>query len=252
MTSDLSHAIASGATVVTPNHRLALALKREFDDAQAAAGLLVWNSADILPFSAYVERIYEDALHSDLARGVDLPLLLTPAQELAVWEHIVRGSEFGSRLLALHETARLAREAWQLTQAWHLGSQINNYSLDDDSRAFLEWMRRYERTSKQDGHTDVARLPDIVVPLLGRSQFETPKTLIGYGFDVITPQHTAFFSALTAAGCNVSFAGAQPRPGVARRVACKDSRDEIHRAAAWARMQLEQGLSSVGVVVPDL
>src|SRR5688572_3987181 len=192
MTPDLSKAIASGATVVTPNQRLTLALKREFDDAQTAAGLLAWNSADILPFSAYVERIHEDALHADLAHSVDLPLLLTPAQESALWEHIIRDSAYGGRLLALPETARLAREAWQLTHAWQLGSQINKLALNDDNRAFLDWMRRCERISKQDGHTDAARLPDVVAPLLERNRIQTPKILVAYGFDVITPQHAAF------------------------------------------------------------
>ena len=50
----------SGTTVVTPNQRLAVELKRQFDDTQAGRGLNLWDSADILSFSAYVERAYED------------------------------------------------------------------------------------------------------------------------------------------------------------------------------------------------
>ena len=57
----------AGVTVVTPNRRLAAALKREFDDAQAGRGLAVWESADILPLPAFVERAYEDALYSEHA-----------------------------------------------------------------------------------------------------------------------------------------------------------------------------------------
>lgn len=252
MTPDLSQAIASGATVVTPNRRLALALKGAFDDAQVASGHIAWNSADILPLSAFVGRAYEDALHSDLARPLDLPLLLAPAQELALWEQIIRGSDAGNRLLALPETARLACDAWQTAQAWRLASRIKDYPLNEDSRAFLEWMRRYERASKSDGNTDAARLPDVVAPLFGRGHFRTPPTLVYYGFDVITPQHIALFEALKLAGCNVVSAGPPPRRGDARRTACKDNRDEIRCAAAWARMQLERGVSSIGIVVPDL
>src|SRR3970040_2269404 len=98
----LAEGLAAGVTVVTPNRRLALAVKREFDDAQAGRGLAVWESADILPLTAFVE-------HADA-----LPLLLTPVQEQALWENIIRGSAAGAALLAVPETARLAREAWQL------------------------------------------------------------------------------------------------------------------------------------------
>src|SRR5512147_228823 len=87
--SCLGEGLKAGAAVVTPNRLLALALRREFDEAQSAAGLAIWDSADILPFSAFVERAYEDALYSDLAAG--LPLLLTPDQEQALWESIIRG-----------------------------------------------------------------------------------------------------------------------------------------------------------------
>jgi hypothetical protein len=99
----LAEGLKACATVVTPNRRLALALRREFDDAQAASGFAAWDSADILPFPAFVERAYEDALYSDLADG--LPLLLAPAQEQALWEGVIRGSEAGGALLAVPETA---------------------------------------------------------------------------------------------------------------------------------------------------
>jgi hypothetical protein len=66
---------AARISVVTPNRRLAQELAREFDAGQAAKGLKVWETADILPFGAFVERLYEDALYSNLAAS--LPLLLS-------------------------------------------------------------------------------------------------------------------------------------------------------------------------------
>src|ERR1019366_8789176 len=102
----LARGLAGGVTVITPNQRLAQALAREFDSAQAAQGRSAWESADILPYSAFVERCYDDALYSGLAAG--LPILLTPAQELALWEDIIRRSDAGDALLAIPETAALA------------------------------------------------------------------------------------------------------------------------------------------------
>ena len=246
----LAEGLKACATVVTPNRRLALALRREFDDAQTASGLAAWDSADILPFSAFVERAYDDALYSDLAG--DLPLLLTPAQEQAMWEGIIRGSEAGGALLAVPETARLVREAWQLAQAWRLLPRFKDLPLNEDGRAFQDWALRYERAARRDGHIDSTCLIDLVAPLFGRAQVKSPKFLVCYGFDIVTPQQSTLFASLRDTGCEIVAAGPQPRRGNALRIACKDSRDEIRRVAAWARSQLEAGAARVGVVVPDL
>ena len=84
----LAEGHAAAVTVVTPNKRLAQALMAQFDDFQIAKDLKVWEAPDILPFGAFVERLWEDALYSEL--GEKLPLLLTPAQEQHLWEQIVK------------------------------------------------------------------------------------------------------------------------------------------------------------------
>ena len=96
---------AAGITIVTPNKRLAQALMADFDLHQINRQLTVWEAPDILPFGAFVERLWEDALYSDL--GEKLPLLLTPAQEQHLWEQIVGHSNF----LLKEGAARLAPAA---------------------------------------------------------------------------------------------------------------------------------------------
>src|SRR5881397_1402865 len=86
---------AAGVTVVTPNKRLSQALMLEFDAFQIGKALSVWEAPDILPFGAFVQRLYEDGLCADLS--AELPMLLTPAQEEEVWKKVVGGS----RLLAV-------------------------------------------------------------------------------------------------------------------------------------------------------
>lgn len=247
----LAEGLTAAATVVTPNRRLALALRRDFDAAQAARDLTAWESADILPLSAFVERAYEDALYSEHA--TELPILLTPLQELALWESVIRSSEAGGALLAIPETAALAREAWQLAHAWHLLPRLRNIPLNEDGKAFAEWAQRYESITRRDRYTDSARVADVIVSLLGRAEIRKPRVLVGYGFDVITPQQGALLTRIGAAGCKVAFAGSQSRKFSARQAACTDARDEIRRAAMWARSRLEANRAArIGVVVPEL
>ena len=82
--TQLAQGQAARTTVLTPNRRLAQALARAFDGTQAAKGLAVWEAADILPFGAFIARLYEDALYSELAAR--LPLGLTEAQADELWE----------------------------------------------------------------------------------------------------------------------------------------------------------------------
>src|SRR3982751_2212123 len=87
----LAEGHAARITVGTPNRRLAHSLTLEFDDYQLARGLSSWEAADILPFGAFVERLWEDALYSD--GGERLPLLLTATQEQYLWERILAAAD---------------------------------------------------------------------------------------------------------------------------------------------------------------
>src|SRR5450759_3585251 len=111
MNADLLARLEAGATLVTPNRRLAQHLKREFDGAQQSKGLAVWPTPDVLPLSTFIERCFDAALHC--ADGQPLPVLLTPAQEAVIWEQLIRRSDLSTGLLSLTQTAAQCRAAWQ-------------------------------------------------------------------------------------------------------------------------------------------
>lgn len=242
---------AGGVTVVTPNLRLAQALTREFDATQAAQGRSSWESADILSYSAFVARCYEDALYSE--RGHELRVLLTPAQELALWEDIIRHSDAGDALLAIPETAALAADAWSTAHAWGLLGSLRSGQLNQDAAAFRDWCAQYSLRCERERHTDAALLPDLVAARAGDGALRRPALLALYGFDLTTPQQMGLFVALRAAGTEVVVSGHEGCEQQTQRIACADAREEIERAAAWARARLEADPQArIGVVVPDL
>ena len=247
----LAQGLAGGVTVLTPNRRLAQALAREFDAGMAAQGRSSWESADVLPYAAFVERCYEDALYSDGAPN--LPVLLTPAEERVLWEEVIRRSAAGEALLALPETAALAAAAWTTAHAWGLLDCLRSGQLNEDANAFRDWCAHYSRRCERDGNTDAARLPDLVAACANGSGLRKPKQLVLYGFDLMTPQQQALFDALRSAGTQVFVSAQERREARVLRLACTDARDEIGRAAAWARARLEADADAgIGIVVPDL
>ncbi|KPK07597.1 MAG: hypothetical protein AMJ64_06260 [Betaproteobacteria bacterium SG8_39] len=241
---------AAGVTVITPNLRLARELAREFDQRQVEAGLEVWETADILPVSAFVERLYEDALVAE--RAVNVPLLLTPAQEQLLWEAAIRESRWGEALLAVPQAAAECRRAWALAQDWRIAGALGTFPGNDDATAFVEWSRSYARACAQNDSIDAARLADAVAALLQHAALRTPKRLVAYAFDLLTPGEQALLAACSDAGIELRDCAPRRGESTARRRVFPDAREELAAAAHWARAKLEVGARRIGVVVPEL
>ena len=256
---------AANVTAVTPNRRLAQELAREFDSAQGAAGLDVWEAADILPVGAFIERLYDDARYSDVSPG--LPRLLTGTQEQELWQAAIRSSRWGELLLTVSQAATDCRRAWTLAHEWGIAGVLGNFPGNDDARAFAEWSNDYARRCHRDGNTDGARLPDVVATLLGSEAVHRPALLVVYAFDVVPPQLRDFLDVCARQGIDVCACGPRPRLGEVQRLAFASAREELDAAARWARARLEGGagrpgdgrsgvgrlgVGRIGVVVPEL
>ena len=237
----LAEGHAAGITVVTPNRRLAQALAREFDEGQVKKGLKVWETADILPAGAFVERLYEDALYADGAAG--LPQLLAPAQERALWESVLAGQP----LLSVAQAAADCADAWRLAHAWRIAGAAFSSSVkfpgNEDTQAFAGWTREYAKRCRNGDFTDSAVLPD----LISKCEIKKPKLLVAYGFDILPPQTKEFFKAFEVVSCH-----SETKISKAIKIAFPSARHELEAAAQWARARLEAGEKRIGVVVPGL
>ena len=99
----LAEGRGAGITVVTPNARLASAFLAEFDARHAANGHSVWETPDILPLDAFLQRLWEDALYAE--GGQPVPLLLSAAQEHALWEEVIGATAYAEVFLSRALTA---------------------------------------------------------------------------------------------------------------------------------------------------
>ncbi|HEX4985555.1 MAG TPA: PD-(D/E)XK nuclease family protein [Burkholderiales bacterium] len=248
--SRLAQDDAARVTVVTPNRRLARELEREFGEVQQRRGLAAWHTPDILPFGAFVARLYEDALHSDAATR--LPLLLAPEQEWELWQSVIRASEWGGALLALASTAEECRRAWELVHEWDIAGALGSVPGNEDAAAFAKWADAYAKRCERERCTDAARLPGLVADLLGQAALARPSLVVAYGYDVVPPQAAGFLDACGRHGIEVRGCAPRARQGRAVRLAYASAREELEAAAQWARAKIESGAARVGVVVPEL
>src|SRR5262245_26888244 len=104
------------ATIITANSRLSRILRQLYDKEQIARGLTVWISPEILPLGAWLEQCWRSWLYAEKSSS---PIqLLSPAQELSIWNDIIARSEAADELLHIAPTAKAAMEAFQLLHDW--------------------------------------------------------------------------------------------------------------------------------------
>ncbi|RMD70452.1 MAG: PD-(D/E)XK nuclease family protein [Gammaproteobacteria bacterium] len=224
-------------TVVTANQRLAHHLTQRFHAWQRRQGKRAWESPDILPLSAWIERTYEEA-----ALDGDKRLPLSPFQEQVLWQRIIEASPYGEGLLHAAATAKKAQEAWSLLHAWHIPLESLDAHFSEDVQAFLEWAKVFRDRCQQEGWLDTSRLPEAIAPTGGMPP-------LALGFLETTPQQQALFQRF----------GIEPLPlpafhGAPLRVAMTDRLRELEAAAKWAKALIEDAECppSIAILMPDL
>src|SRR5215472_18793806 len=154
MNDDSFRAIEDGATVVTASRRLARVLREEFDLHQRTLARSVWETPDILPLDAFLNRSWRDWALS--GANPDAPVLLNGLQEQFIWEQVIRDSPEGDSLLRIPETAARAMEAWQLALAYRLPID-GRFEASDDWSAFAAWFRLFEKHRQANNWMEAAQ-----------------------------------------------------------------------------------------------
>ena len=256
MTPDLVQALAAGATIITPNRRLAFYLKGEYDTAQARSGKSVWPSADALPYGAFLERTWQEMVLAE--NGA---LLLSPQQEIALWETVIETSHYADLLLNPAAAARTAREAWLTQHAFcmhHARHRPAWEAVNDDTAAYSEWRLAYAERLRSAGWIDSAQLPDAIAQAIGAGAPLRTRRLLRAGYDVYTPQQQLLFAAFIQAGCVMDEVPVSvTSSGVPVRTVCDDAVAEFTYVAGRVHALLSAHADvlprlRIGVVVPDL
>ena len=245
--------VAAGATVITPTSRLASYLVARFNAHMLNTGQEVWRSPEIFQLSVWLHSLWQ-------SRGEDWPELtqtvyLGDQRERLLWEKVI-GEELRSRdsgielLWDLSATARMAQKSWGLLNDWNLTLQDFPDYLNQDCAAFSSWAVHYDTVLHQKNWIDQAGLSLAVI----RNMARFPEVVVFAGFELINPRQKMLTEVMEEQGVDLQIW--MPETGgdrSLRQIRCRDSTDEIRRAAAWAceRLQLSP-LDPVGIVVPDL
>jgi ATP-dependent helicase/nuclease subunit B len=247
-------AAARGATLVTPNKRLAREIGAIHDRAMLAAGARAWPAARVLPWQAFVAELWQQALDA----GLPLPPQRLDARQTAhLWQRIIAVDLNDAPLLDAATSAALAAEAWERVHAYgEGGASWRGFDANGpEVAAFVRWAEAFERETRKLGALDLARAPDAIAGVAGGLPGVASLAVASIGFVEESPQQQRLLAALEHAGASVERIDDDLPSRIAsgRLHAAASPRDELAHALAWAREAAQAGPdANVGIVIHDL
>ncbi len=234
-------------TVVTATNRLARYFRHRYAERQAEKGRQSWESADVLPWSAWLQRLWEQ---HNLHHGQAF-LLLNPYQQKLIWQAVIQASAYSRNILHVDALVSEAMASYALCKAWHIPVFPSGYYLNDDAHAFKTWLASYAQKLQHKRWLDVETLPDFLLEH-GMSRQHGNNTVFS-GFDFITAQQQAIIQALHTLGLTVLI---DTPPAINQSAGYMDFPDtdtEMTAAASYARQVAAAGQGQrIGIIVPNL
>ncbi len=241
--------------VITATERLARARRQEYDWEQQGKGLPTWTSAPVKTLDMWLSELWEQGMFSE--KQLNLPRPLRSAEELIIWEEIMRSHSM-VRPLDLSATAELVCTSWKLVCDWGLPLTGIEWRSSEDTRAFQEWAQEFRARCDRNGWFSASELSERVVHLIRRGDLTLPDEVLIVGFLERTPTQNRFFESLQEQGTRIHEAPLPNRRGRAIRLKAGDVREEIHMSAEWARSILLRDPNAanpsfqIGIIVPNI
>ena len=237
-------------TRLTPNRRLAASLLKEAQATALEAKQLTWSSPDILPFSSWLERLWQDYTAKTIAAH---PLLLNPEQEQLLWENILRESPANTFLLQISETARLARAAWNTLKAWRTPLNHPGLISTEDSATFLLWAHTFTERCEKNQWLDSASLIVFLLEKINAGSIRLPNEIQLAGFTELTPLQEALLEACKTQGCHITHKPLPQKNNTLHRLRLPDETQEILTMARWAKSLYDtHPEATIACTIPNL
>ncbi|HXR74486.1 MAG TPA: PD-(D/E)XK nuclease family protein [Bryobacteraceae bacterium] len=243
---DLLDWLDAGATVLTPTPLLAAVIENQHTRRQLKNGLRTWPRPSVLAVSAWLRQMWQQARYR---HGDEVPALLSPAQEILLWQECIEQS--GVPLLDPHSTAVAARDAASRMAAWRAPLAHPAWSETEDAQVFLDWHEHVHRRCREQGWITV---DELWLRSFNRpGPMPLPGKVVFAGFSECPPALKELAANLRNSGVSVQFESSQAGTSTLVAVCCGEWALEIDSAARWARSALDSRPdASIGILVPGL
>ena len=235
--------LAQGKRVLTASRRLAHALRLEYGRGMHAQGHRVWHTPDVLPLGTGLRQLWG----TGDVQGRPAQRLLSDSQSRVLWRQAIESGPHSGQVLDAAKTAGVALRSWQRVHEYQIPlAEIAEYATEE-ARAWSEWAASFMQVCERGGWMEESLLP---AHLTSRALLPD-KPLLLAGFDQLPPAVQALMDVWRN---QISVEVEAPRRPANTIIAISafDRDAELELAAQWAREQLQEGVASAAVLIPDL
>lgn len=239
----------SNAIILTPGGVARQVLLQQWAQESVASALRARQSPPVFTVDSWLKTLWNQVpLNSTYRR----PALLSPSQELAIWQSIIAASEWSDVLMQVHALARSARGAHRLMTEWRIADSELKGFTDNETLAFRSWTRELSRRCQKENWAEEYRLADLLMAL-PEGLLSWPAEILTYGLQQTSVQLQELFAFLTTRGCTVRAFESGKKINRCVRAGFSEQIQEFDHAATWARKRLrEDEASSVAIALADL
>ncbi len=239
LSEELDQWLLNGGWLVTSSERAARFIASEFNRARRDEGLAVWQNPDIFSWPSFLLQLWH--ILTEHAQSPDSRMVLSSAQEIAIWEGILAASGSHAAILTgpRHHLATLAAEAHRLLAAYapHMLAPQQRLGWQNDAGQMSRWLAEFDSYCAKNDLLSAARLPLEILSALEQSQasIDSLPPIKLHGFDRFEPmQHTL----LEAIG-KWTIVESPPREAHVAFHQAPDSVAELKACVLWCSAQLQ-------------
>ncbi|STX29430.1 recombinase B [Legionella beliardensis] len=236
--ADIFNLMQQGATIITPNNRLARALIADFYHTYPE---LKHHKPQCFSYSDFLHELFKKYCYYNSHNPI--PLLLTTQQLRHLLKQIITQDVLNQSLIDE------VQEAWIYCQRWQLDFHDSTFNYTLQTQKFQQWVAQLQDTL--DNLSAITE--DQLIPFFLQQQIDIQLTqVVWYCFDYYTPQQQELQQYLTAQNCQVHHLDLPVHDSSPALYIAKDDYDEYMQLIDWLKEQLAQGKTKIGIVIPDL
>ncbi len=237
----LEQHIGAGHLILTPNHRLARAIRSTWG-AQCAAqrGQTRWPQPQIYAIESWLEECWQQLLDQCYEPALTGAVVSEQGATL-LWRTAIGGDQNAPPNLDPSNFVRLAEQTWRDLQRWRIQPHQLVASRHPGTQYFLRWLKNFQRALAQRRLVTREDSYAITADAFANGALQQHARIVPVGFQTTPPLFARVIDAAAGeAGEVVPLQQMSPpdRPRTAYALAVQDQNAEISAAARWAKEQI--------------
>ena len=227
---------------LTANSRLALTIRRQYDQLQLQKNLRCWPSPNILPLNSWIEQTWKSLNTTER--------LLTPLQQQQLWQQITQ-HQSGALTLHTNSSAQQLIQAWQMLTLWQIPIEPFK-DTNEETQLLFQCVQAVEQHCQQQQLISHAELPAALLKQTNTWRHKIPKKVQLTGFDDLPPCIEALIKFI-AQHSDFELIETDIKPNSLERIECLNETHEIKAMASWAKQLWQQNpQQQITCVIPKL